>query len=91
MLFLLAMALSGLVVGALARLSLPGPDPMSLPATILLGVVGSFLGGLVVYAITDDSYGAGLPVSVGCSSLILYLVRRRRGGGLTDPGRRSRG
>ncbi len=87
--YLLAVALSGLVIGAFARLSLPGRDPMSIPATIALGVAGSLIGGLAVYAVTDASYGAGLPVSVGCSSLILYVVRRRRGGGLTDPGRRA--
>jgi len=84
-LFLLIMALSGLVTGALARLSLPGPDPMSLPATIALGVAGSILAGLVVYALTDGSYTASLPVSIAASSLILYVVRRRRGGGLTQP------
>lgn len=85
--YLLAVAFGGLVIGALARLSLPGPDPMSLVATIALGLAGSIAGGLIVYAITGGSYGAGLPVSVGCSSLILYLVRRRHGGGLTKPGR----
>jgi uncharacterized membrane protein YeaQ/YmgE (transglycosylase-associated protein family) len=83
--FLIVMAISGLVTGALARLSLPGPDPMSLMATIALGIAGSIAGGLIVYAITEDSYGAGLPVSVACSSLILYVVRRRRGGGLMRP------
>ncbi len=83
--FLLIMALSGLVTGALARLSLPGRDPMSLPATIALGVAGSIIAGLVVYSLTDGSYSAGLPVSVAASSLILYFVRRRRGGGLTQP------
>ncbi len=87
--YLVVVALSGLVVGAFARLSLPGRDPMSIPATIALGVAGSLIGGMLVYAVTDGSYGAGLPVSVGCSSLILYVVRRRRGGGLTDPGRRG--
>lgn len=85
--YLLAMALGGLVIGALARLSLPGPDPMSIWATIALGLAGSIGGGIIVYALTDGSYGAGFPISVGCSSLILYVVRRRRGGGLTHPGR----
>ncbi len=88
--YLLVIAIGGLVVGAFARLSLPGRDPMSVPATIALGVAGSIVGGTVVYAVTDGSVGAGLPVSVACSSVILYVVRRRRGGGLTDPGRRRR-
>ena len=44
-LFILYVALSGLIVGALARWALPGPDPMSWPATIGFGIAGSFLGG----------------------------------------------
>jgi uncharacterized membrane protein YeaQ/YmgE (transglycosylase-associated protein family) len=35
---------SGLVVGALARLALPGPDPIPIWATILLGIAGGFVG-----------------------------------------------
>jgi hypothetical protein len=38
--FIISLIVSGLIVGALARLALPGPDPMSIPATILLGVAG---------------------------------------------------
>lgn len=37
----------GLVVGFIARAVVPGAQPMSLPATVLLGVAGSFIGGLV--------------------------------------------
>jgi uncharacterized membrane protein YeaQ/YmgE (transglycosylase-associated protein family) len=86
--YLLALVLSGLLVGALARLSLPGPDPLSLTQTFALGLAGSLIGGLIVDQMTDARYAAGLPVSVGCSSVILYVVRRRRGGGLVDPGTR---
>lgn len=42
---LLSIAVSGFVIGALARLALPGPDPMSFGLTILLGLAGSLLGG----------------------------------------------
>lgn len=35
----------GLVAGALARFLVPGRDPMSIVATIVLGIVGSFVGG----------------------------------------------
>ena len=41
----------GLIAGALARLIMPGRDPMGIIATILLGIVGSILGGLVSWAI----------------------------------------
>jgi len=42
---LMSVAFSGFVIGALARLALPGPDPMPLGVTILLGVAGSLIGG----------------------------------------------
>ena len=44
---LIVLVVGGLIVGGLARLALPGPDPMSIPMTIVLGIAGSFLGGLV--------------------------------------------
>ncbi len=77
-LFLILLALSGLIVGALARLALPGPDPMSIPATILLGLAGSFVGGLIMRLLFHAS-GAGIVVSVLCSTLILWAIRRSRG------------
>jgi uncharacterized membrane protein YeaQ/YmgE (transglycosylase-associated protein family) len=83
--YLIFLALSGLIVGALARLALPGPDPMGIGMTILIGIAGSFLGGLVM-ALLFRRNGAGIVVSVACATLIVYLVRRSRGGSLTDPG-----
>jgi uncharacterized membrane protein YeaQ/YmgE (transglycosylase-associated protein family) len=89
--YLLTLALWGLVIGAFARLALPGKDPMSLLQTMLVGIGGSLLAGVVVYAITGGRYfGAGWLVSLVFATLIVYLVRRSRGGGLTDPGRRDR-
>jgi uncharacterized membrane protein YeaQ/YmgE (transglycosylase-associated protein family) len=86
LLYLVLLFLSGLVVGALARLSLPGKDPMSILSTVALGLAGSFLGGLIVWLISGGRHAAGIVVSVLCSSLILYFIRRSRGGGLTHPG-----
>jgi|SRR5215217_4374361 uncharacterized membrane protein YeaQ/YmgE (transglycosylase-associated protein family) len=83
--YLIFLALSGLIVGALARLALPGPDPMGIGMTILIGIAGSFLGGLVM-ALLFRRNGAGIVVSVACATLIVYLVRRSRGGSITDPG-----
>jgi len=37
----------GLIVGAIARLLVPGRQSMSIVATILLGVIGSFVGGFL--------------------------------------------
>jgi uncharacterized membrane protein YeaQ/YmgE (transglycosylase-associated protein family) len=45
-LFIILLAVIGLFVGALARLLLPGPDPMGAGATIVLGLAGSFIAGL---------------------------------------------
>jgi uncharacterized protein (TIGR03382 family) len=84
--YLILLAVSGLFVGALARLALPGKDPMSVPQTILIGIAGSFLAGLVVYAISGRPTGAGIVLSVLVATGLVYLVRRRRGGTLTDPG-----
>jgi uncharacterized membrane protein YeaQ/YmgE (transglycosylase-associated protein family) len=41
----------GLIVGAVARLLIPGRDPMGWIATIVLGVVGSLMGGFIGYAL----------------------------------------
>jgi uncharacterized membrane protein YeaQ/YmgE (transglycosylase-associated protein family) len=83
--YLILLAISGLVVGALARLALPGPDPMGIGATIMIGLAGSFLGGIVT-ALLFRRNGAGIAIAVACATLIVYLIRRSRGGTLTDPG-----
>jgi uncharacterized membrane protein YeaQ/YmgE (transglycosylase-associated protein family) len=83
--YLILLALSGLIVGALARLALPGPDPMGIGMTILIGIAGSFIGGLIV-AVLFRRNGAGIVVSVLCATAIVYMIRRSRGGSITDPG-----
>jgi uncharacterized membrane protein YeaQ/YmgE (transglycosylase-associated protein family) len=83
--FLLVLALSGLIIGALARLALPGPDPMGILATIGVGVAGSFLAGLVSALLLGRNAGSFL-LSLVFATLIVYLIRRSRGGTLTDPG-----
>ena len=89
--YLIVLAVTGLIVGALARLALPGPDPMGLGMTILIGLAGSFIAGLIVYLVTDgDGSAAGIILSVLCATGLVYLVRRSRGGSLTDPGARRR-
>lgn len=83
--YLLVLVLVGLVVGALARLALPGKDPMTIPQTIAIGVAGSFAAGLVSLALFGRS-GGGILLSTVFAAVIVYVVRRRRGGGLMDPG-----
>jgi uncharacterized membrane protein YeaQ/YmgE (transglycosylase-associated protein family) len=85
--YLIVLLLTGLIVGALARLALPGPDPMGIGTTILIGIAGSFVAGLLVYVVTGGDYsGAGIVLSVLVATGFVYLMRRSRGGSLTDPG-----
>lgn len=83
----LIIALTGLVVGALARLAVPGPDPMSIWRTIALGIAGSLLGGVVTRLL---GLGIGsLFFSVIGAVLVLIAYRRwvqRRP--ITGPGAR---
>ena len=71
---LIFLAVWGLVVGALARLALPGPDPMGIVATIGLGLAGSFVGGLIAGLLWARA--AGFVFSVIGAILVLYLYRR---------------
>jgi uncharacterized membrane protein YeaQ/YmgE (transglycosylase-associated protein family) len=66
----------GGVLGYLARLIVPGPDPMSVPATILLGIAGQFVAGLVFGLLFGLEVGwiVGLICTIG-----LLLVSRRTG------------
>ncbi|MGA2755922.1 MAG: GlsB/YeaQ/YmgE family stress response membrane protein [Solirubrobacteraceae bacterium] len=75
--FLIVLAVLGLVVGAVARLLLPGPDPMGAGMTILVGLLGSFSAGLFSWYVLHR-HGAGLILSVLFSMLILYALRRAR-------------
>ena len=73
-LFILGLILSGLVVGALGRLAIPGPNPMSIGMTILVGVGGSLLAGLTVGLLFNRQ--AGLLLSVVGAALIVWLMER---------------
>jgi uncharacterized membrane protein YeaQ/YmgE (transglycosylase-associated protein family) len=78
-LFIVLLAFTGLIVGGLGRLALPGPDPMGLWATIGLGLLASLIAGLLMAALTGDRNGGSFIVSVIVATLLVYLVRRSRG------------
>jgi uncharacterized membrane protein YeaQ/YmgE (transglycosylase-associated protein family) len=69
--FILYLLVIGIVAGFLARLLVPGPDPMSIGATILLGIVGSFIGGFLGYLLFDNDFDEG---AFQASGLIGSLV-----------------
>jgi len=85
--YLIALAIGGLIIGAFARLALPGKDPMTIWQTMFVGIGGSFVAGLLVRIIFGAHYTAGFLASLVCATGIVYAVRRSRGGSLTDPGR----
>ena len=71
----------GLIVGALARLILPGKDPMGWIATIVLGIAGSFLGGFIGSLIWKPASGSyfhpgGFFLSLLGAILLLLIWRK---------------
>jgi uncharacterized membrane protein YeaQ/YmgE (transglycosylase-associated protein family) len=84
--YLVVLSVWGLLVGAFARLALPGPDPLTLLQTMAIGLAGSFIAGMLVYLVTGRPTGAGFLGALVCSVLIVYFIRRSRGGGLSRPG-----
>ena len=85
--YLILLFVGGLLVGALARLALPGKDPMSIWGTAALGIAGSLIAGVLVYLLTNGRGWGGITISIVCAAAILYFIRRSRGGGLFSPGR----
>ena len=75
--FLIGLVVIGGVVGALGRLALPGPDPMSVGQTILVGIAGSFIAG-IVFGLLFGEAGPGLFGAVLGATLVVWLVRRSR-------------
>ena len=75
--FILGLLIVGLIAGALARFLVPGRDPMGIGATILLGIVGSIVGGIVGRVLFHNDGGGFLLALVATIGLLL-LVRRTR-------------
>lgn len=78
---IVSFAVVGAIVGGLGRLALPGPDPMSLGETILIGIGSSLVAGVVFRLLFNAP--AGLLGSVLVATGAVYLVRRSRGGAIS--------
>ena len=87
--FILLVILNGLVIGALARLALPGKDPMSIPQTILIGIAGSLAGGLIAYYAFGEEEGPGLILAFVCTVGLVFAVRKFRERDTEGPSNRT--
>ncbi len=79
--FFIVLFVAGLIAGAIARLLVPGRDPMGIFGTAVLGIVGSFVGGFLGYILfrKDAAQGALQPASLlgaVIGSVIALLVWR---------------
>ncbi|HEU4610822.1 MAG TPA: GlsB/YeaQ/YmgE family stress response membrane protein [Kofleriaceae bacterium] len=74
---ILATLIVGLIVGALAKLIMPGKDPGGIIITILLGVAGAFLGGWIGHALGwyKAGEGPGIIVSIIGALILLGIYR----------------
>ena len=79
--FIVILILIGLLAGAVARLVVPGRDPMGILGTILLGIVGSFVGGFIWNLIQyhrlapNKFHLAGILGSILGAILVLVVLR----------------
>ena len=72
--FILYLVIVGLIAGFVARAVVPGPDPMSVLATIALGIVGSFIGGFLGYVITHHDANDGAFQASGIIGSIIGAI-----------------
>jgi len=81
MLNLLWMAIIGLIVGAVAKLLMPGKDPGGIFVTMVLGIAGSLIAGYLgrVVGWYQEGQSAGFIVSVIGSIILLAIYRLIRG------------
>ncbi len=78
--FVLALAFIGLIVGAVARLLVPGPTPIGILATIGAGIAGAFIGGFVGRLLFGSNLtnGWSFLLSVLAAAGVVWLVSGRR-------------
>ena len=72
--FVVWLLVVGLIAGFVARLVVPGRDPMGILGTILLGVVGSFIGGFLGYVLFGKDLDEGALQASGVIGSIIGAV-----------------
>ena len=71
---IISLIIIGLIAGAVARLLVPGRQNLSIPATILLGIVGSFVGGFLGYLIFHHNASKGFFQPAGIIGSVIGAV-----------------
>lgn len=74
--FILAILFSGFITGGLARLAIPGPDPMPIWLTVAIGLTGSIVGAVVGRAISNDNGYVISFLSFGVAISLVAAYRR---------------
>ena len=74
LLFTISVIIFGLIAGAIARAVVPGDDPMGLGGTMLLGIVGSFIGGFLGYVLFGADFEEGAIQPSGLIGAVIGAV-----------------
>ena len=72
--FVLALIIIGAIAGFIARLLVPGPDPLSFIGTVGLGIIGSFVGGFLGWALFGKDLNKGAVQPSGLFGSIVGAV-----------------
>jgi uncharacterized membrane protein YeaQ/YmgE (transglycosylase-associated protein family) len=70
--YVVGLVFSGLIIGALGRLLVPGRQPLGCLLTILAGIAGSFVGGVIGRVIWGRNYTPGIIMSVLGAALVVW-------------------
>jgi uncharacterized membrane protein YeaQ/YmgE (transglycosylase-associated protein family) len=69
---LLGLAITGVIIGALARLALPGPQALGWLATVLYGIAGSLIGAIVANAL-DLGWLLQFLLAIGAAAVLIAM------------------
>lgn len=72
--FIISLLVIGLIAGALARLLVPGKQDLSILATIVIGVIGSFVGGFLGYLLLGHDFDEGAFQPAGIIGSVIGAV-----------------
>lgn len=72
--YVIVLAIEGLVLGLLGRLLVPGRQPIGCLLTMLCGLAGALVGGVVGRWLWGENYAPGLIMGAVCAAVIIWVV-----------------